>query len=122
MSLRYTVPLLGVPAYATSTLPAFLRFCPFFNSSDMYYFVLPRQLDLPPTIRELVYRLLAVHMKHLDSIQNLLQIQLDRRAVGEGYNSAQLGKHELPKIQYHEMYKELCRWCFNCGGVYYGEE
>ena len=51
-----------------------------------------------------------------------LERRLERRVMGEEYDSALLGKHELPKSQWlkdHEMYEEFCCWCSNCISVYH---
>lgn len=48
--------------------------------------------------------------------------RLERRVMGEEYDSALLGKHKVQKSQWlkdHEMYIEFCCWCSNCSRVYY---
>lgn len=50
---------------------------------------------------------------------DVLEIEkgLERRVMGEEYDSALLGKNKLPKSQWlkdHDMYEEFACWCANC--------
>ena len=53
----------------------------------------------------------------VDTDVSYLERRLERRVMGDEYDSALLGKHELPKSQWlkdHEMYEEFACWCFSC--------
>ena len=53
----------------------------------------------------------------VDTDVSYLERRLERRGMGDEYDSALLGKHELPKNQWlkdHEMYEEFACWCSSC--------